>query len=95
MSSGLGEGRGRGPRPIAEDDVKFRDSQAPAKVGPGAIVVSGTAGGPNLRTGAVGAIRGEIQRLQDEPIDPLATQPVPAPYREHTREYFDGIRESN
>lgn len=92
---GMGEGQGSGPRPIAENDVRFRDSQAPANVGEGALIVSGTAAGPNLRTGVQAEISRQVETARSEPLDPVSTQPVPAPYRDHTREYFDRIREGN
>jgi hypothetical protein len=90
---GMGAGRGFGPRPDEKNDVNFRDSRVPQKIGKGSAVVVGEADGPNIR-GQVGeAIKQEMFASASEPADPTVVEQLPKSRREHAEEYFNSLRE--
>ena len=90
---GMGAGRGFGPRPDEKNDVNFRDSRVPQKIGKGSAVVVGEADGPNIR-GQVGeAIKQEMIASASEPADPTVVEQLPKSRREHAEEYFNSLRE--
>ncbi len=90
---GLGEGAGRGDRPEEEDDVDFYDSRQRDKMRLGETVMGGKVGGANKK----GATQYEVQQavlssMSEEP-EALNDVPLPRTQRDHTRSYFDSIRE--
>ena len=91
--NGMGAGRGVGPRPAEKNDVGFRDSRVPQKIGRGSAVVVGEADGPNIRGRVVEAIKAEMAASGSQAADPLVTDQLPKSYREHAQEYFDLFRE--
>ena len=94
VGSGMGQGRGAGFRP--EDDAggeKFVDSHVPGQQQGGVGVVVGEAGGPNRVGDIREQIKAELTPSQVERSDPVNTQQYPRPYREHTQQYLDAVRE--
>ncbi len=90
---GMGRGQGAGPRPEERTDVKFRDSKALTKVGPGAAVVTGETAGPNLRGDIQQELQTQVDSTRKQEADPLTGQAMPKKHREHAKEYFDRFRE--
>ncbi len=91
--SGLGEGRGAGDRPIEETDVGYYDSRIREQMKQGETVYGGKVGGENRK----GTSKAEVQEavltaLTEEP-EPLENQALPRNQRDHTREYFNALRE--
>ncbi|MBX3420302.1 MAG: hypothetical protein KF752_01975 [Pirellulaceae bacterium] len=90
---GLGEGQGEGERPEEEEDVDFFQSQVRAQRRQGENVYSGKIGGENRKGVSRVAVQEEIAReLASEP-EPLDETPLPRSQREHTRDYFNALRE--
>ncbi len=90
---GLGEGQGSGDRPEDQDDVDFYDSRQRERMRMGETVYGGKVGGANRK----GVTRAEVQdavlsSLSEEP-EPLEDVPLPKMQREHTREYFNTVRD--
>jgi hypothetical protein len=90
---GLGEGEGRGDRPIEKSDGRFYDSKVRQKPNGGTGVVTGLADGPNVRGDVDQQIQTEIEAATTADSDPLTGQRLPREYREHARGYFDMLRE--
>jgi chemotaxis protein histidine kinase CheA len=91
--SGLGEGKGQGDRPEEETDIDFRDSRVREKMKKGETVYGGQVGGENRK----GTTKVEVQdavltSLSEEP-EALDDTPLPKSQRDHTREYFNAVRE--
>ena len=91
--SGLGEGKGEGERPEEETETDFFQSRVRDSMKQGETVYGGKIGGENRK----GNTRAEVQAavlhsLSEEP-EPLDNQPLPKSQREHTREYFNALRE--
>lgn len=91
--SGMGAGRGFGPRPDEKNDVNFRDSRVRQNLGRGAAVIAGEADGPNLRGNVAEAIKEEMASLGSTPADPQVVEQLPKSRREHAEEYFNSLRE--
>jgi hypothetical protein len=90
---GLGEGIGQGDRPEDEDDVDFFESQVRSQMTLGQTTFGGKIGGENRK----GVSRVEVQQeilneLSSEP-EPLDETPLPRTQRDHTRDYFNQLRE--
>ncbi|MCC7336951.1 MAG: hypothetical protein IT422_17815 [Pirellulaceae bacterium] len=90
---GMGEGQGSGERPEEEEDVDFFDSRVREKMKQGETVYGGKVGGDNRK----GTTQVEIQdavlaSLAEEP-EPLDDTPLPKLQRDHTRDYFNSLRE--
>jgi hypothetical protein len=90
---GMGQGNGQGERPEEETDADFFDSRLREKMKKGETVYGGQVGGENRK----GTTQVEIQdavltSLSQEP-DPLDDTLLPRLQREHTREYFNAVRE--
>jgi hypothetical protein len=90
---GLGQGRGQGERPEQETDSDFFESRVREQMKPGETLYGGKVGGENRK----GTSRAEVQSavlssMAEEP-EPLDNQPLPKSQREHTREYFNALRE--
>lgn len=93
MGMGLGEGQGRGPRPEEQTDSGFYESQVRGKVQPGAAVVTGTSSGANRAGKSLAEIRQEISSTLNEEADPLTDVRLPRSERDHTRQYFERLRQ--
>ena len=90
---GLGEGRGSGERPEEETDTDYFESRIRDQMKQGETVYGGKIGGENRK----GATTAEVQQaviasMAEEP-EPLDNQPLPKSQREHTREYFNALRD--
>lgn len=90
---GMGEGQGAGDRPEEETDTDFFDSRVRDMMKRGEIVDGGKVGGDNRK----GSTTAEVQEavltsMSDEP-EPLDDTPLPKTQREHTRDYFNSIRD--
>ena len=93
VGRGMGEGQGSGERPEEEEDVDFFDSRVREKMKQGETVYGGKVGGDNRK----GTTQVEIQdavlaSLAEEP-EPLDDTPLPKLQRDHTRDYFNSLRE--
>lgn len=94
QGNGMGQGRGVGLRPEdKQGGEKFVDSNVPGKQQAGVGVVVGEAGGPNRVGDIREQIKAELTPSQIERSDPVNTQQYPRPYREHTQQYLDAVRE--
>ena len=90
---GNGEGRGSGERDEEEDDVDTFDSRIREKMKAGETVYGGKVGGENRK----GTTQVEVQdavltSLAEEP-EALDDTPLPKAQRDHTRDYFNAVRE--
>lgn len=90
---GMGEGQGEGERPEEETDTDFFDSRIRDQMKRGETVYGGKVGGENRK----GSTQVEIQNavltsLSEEP-EPLDDTPLPKLQKDHTRDYFNTIRE--
>lgn len=91
--NGLGEGQGQGERPEDEDDVDFYDSQVRNRMKMGENIFGGKIGGENRKGISRVEVQNEISReLASEP-EPMDETPLPRNQREHTRDYFNQLRE--
>jgi hypothetical protein len=90
---GIGSGRGRGFHD--EPDVKTGeyDSRVKQKVGKGTAKVTDLVDGPNSKGKVEQEIRSQWQAVKGDAEDPLSEQHLPRDYREHTKSYFDSLRE--
>ncbi len=91
--SGLGEGKGQGDRPEEETDVDTFDSRVRDKMKKGETVYGGQVGGENRKgTTQIEVQEAVLTSLTEEP-EALDDTPLPKSQRDHTREYFNAVRE--
>jgi len=90
---GLGEGMGEGERPEDEDSVDFFDSQVRAQMRMGENIFGGKIGGENRKGVSRVEIQNEISREMASEPEPMDETPLPRNQREHTRDYFNQLRE--
>lgn len=91
--NGLGEGKGQGDRPEEETDVDTFDSRVRDKMKKGETVYSGQVGGENRKgTTQIEVQEAVLTALAEEP-EALDDSPLPKAQRDHTREYYNAIRE--
>lgn len=91
--NGLGEGKGQGDRPEEETDVDTFDSRIRDKMKKGETVYGGQVGGENRKgTTQVEVQEAVLTSLSEEP-EALDDTPLPKSQRDHTREYFNAVRE--
>ena len=90
---GLGAGQGKGARPIAKDDVAFRESQVNQNIGKGRAVITGEVDGPNMKGQVQQAIQEQMEASKREASDAVIRQRLPRNQRDHAKEYFDALRE--
>jgi chemotaxis protein histidine kinase CheA len=90
---GLGEGMGEGERPEGEEDVDFFESQVRAQMRMGENIFGGKIGGENRKGVSRVEIQEEISREMASEPEPMDETPLPRNQREHTREYFNQLRE--
>lgn len=93
LSDGLGQGRGVGRRPEESTDTQFVDVRDPTQVGRGAAIQLGEIRGPNVKGQVREVIAQQQQAFHSREADPVVSQQLPRGAREHTREYFDLMRE--
>ncbi len=92
--NGLGAGKGGwGKRPIAKDDVGFRESQVSQNIGPGKAVITGEVDGPNMKGQVQQEIQQQVEASKREASDAVIRQHLPRNQRDHAKEYFDALRE--
>ena len=91
--TGMGAGRGKGPRPDEKNDVGFRDSKVRQDPRTGSAVLVGEADGPNVRGVVAESIKEQMLSQGSEPADPLTIERLPKSHREHAEEYFNSLRE--
>jgi hypothetical protein len=89
-----GGGRGAGQREKKENEGSFVDSQVPQNVRQGAMVVKGTADGPNKKGVVQESIKHEFSDVEQQSAEALSGQRLPHDYRDHAQGYFDALRES-
>ena len=90
---GMGEGKGQGERPEEETDADFFDSRIRDKMKAGETVYGGKVGGENRKgTTQIEVQEAVLTSLAEEP-EPLDDTPLPKLQRDHTREYFNSVRE--
>jgi X-X-X-Leu-X-X-Gly heptad repeat protein len=90
---GMGEGQGFGERPEEQTDTRFYESQVRGEVRQGAAVVTGTVGGPNRAGRSLVETREVISGAMSEDPDPLIDLRLPKTERDHTRQYFESLRD--
>lgn len=92
-SNGVGRGRSFGGTPEERSEASEYDSQVRQQEGRGPSTLIGLVDGPNARGNVEAQIREQIQASRSDDEDPLTHQPLPRSYRDHTRSYFDTLRE--
>jgi hypothetical protein len=90
---GMGEGQGFGERPEEQTDTRFYESQVRGEVRQGAAVVTGTVGGPNRAGRSLVETREAISGAMSQDPDPLIDLQLPKTERDHTRQYFESLRD--
>ncbi len=92
---GRGIGRGSGGAFQGNDPQgqKFIDSAVSGRNQGGAGVIVGEADGPNRRGQIREQIKSELAPADAQRSDPIDNQQYPKPYREHTQQYLDALRE--
>ncbi len=91
---GLSRGRGVGFRPEERtEDNRFVDSRARVKVKRGSAVVTGRVLGPNFKGQVRDRIQQQVEAAKSGTPDPLSNRRLPRNYRQHTKEYFDALRQ--
>jgi hypothetical protein len=93
QGEGLGEGQGRGERPEERTDTSFYESQVRGEVRQGAAVVTGTVGGPNRSGRSLVETREEISGSLSQDPDPLIDIRLPKTESDHTKQYFERLRD--
>ena len=89
------EAQASGARGGQEADVDFFDSQVQAQVQLGQTIYSGQVGGENRKGVSRVEVRQEIARELASQSEPLDESPLPRSQRDHTRSYFNAIREGH
>ncbi len=90
---GLGQGRGAGDRPEEETEADFFDSRIRDQMKQGETVYGGKVGGDNRKgTTQVEVQNAVLSALSEEP-EPLDDTPLPKLQRDHTRDYFNSLRD--
>ena len=90
---GMGRGRGVGPRPEAETDTSFYDTQVKQKTTRGIADVVDLVDGPNVKGNVEAEIQQQFETARQGSTDPLTGRRIPRKHRQHAREYFDRFRE--
>ena len=92
---GMGEGQGQGERPEAESDAQFWDTRVRQKMQMGETVYGGKVGGDNRKGTTMVEVQEMVLTSITEDPEALDDTPLPKNQRDHTRGYFDSIREGN
>jgi hypothetical protein len=91
QGDGLGNGQGEGDRPIAEDQTRSRQSRARSQVTKGKSFVTGKADGSIFKGASTAEMQEAVTAAAREADDAVTRQPIPAEYKEHTRDYFQKL----
>ncbi|NLE38830.1 MAG: hypothetical protein GX621_12470 [Pirellulaceae bacterium] len=81
-----------GPRGKMPENLGFRDTRVPQKVGTGPLTVVGHADGPNRAGEVPDEIKTQYEAARRGETDPLTNQQMPRTHRRHAREYLDRLR---
>ncbi len=92
---GLGEGQGAGDRPEEEDQVDFFDSRVRDQMKLGETVYGGKVGGENRKGVTQVEIQDAVLSSMTEEPEPLDDTPLPKLQRDHSRDYFNTLRDGN
>jgi hypothetical protein len=90
---GLGQGKGEGERPEEETDTDLFDSRVRDQMKEGETVYGGKVGGENRKGTSKADVQAAVLTSLTEEPEPLDNQPLPKSQREHTREYFNALRD--
>ena len=90
---GMGRGRGQGARPEDPHKTGFYDTKVKQKLGKGAAVVTELVDGPNVKGQIEQEVQTQFEAAKADQADPLTGQQMPRAYREHTKKYFDALRD--
>ena len=90
---GLGEGRGEGERPEEETETDFFESRVRDQMKQGETLYGGKVGGENRKGNTKAEVQAAVLSSLSEEPEPLDNQALPRAQREHTREYFNALRE--
>ncbi|MCA9128421.1 MAG: hypothetical protein KDB22_15145 [Planctomycetales bacterium] len=90
---GMGDGQGQGERPEEENEVDFYDSQVREMMRKGEILDGGKVGGANRKGDTQIEVQQAVLASMSEEPEPLDQTPLPKLQREHTRSYFNAVRE--
>jgi hypothetical protein len=90
---GMGRGRGQGARPEDPHKTGFYDTKVKQKLGKGAAVVTELVDGPNVKGQVEQEVQTQFEAAKADQSDPLTGQQMPRSYREHTKKYFDALRD--
>lgn len=88
--TGKGELDGEKPEPVGPS--KSKPSRSPGTVGPGASVILGRIDGPNTPGESQIEVSESVEAAAAKAEEAMTRQPVPDPYKRHTREYFEQLR---
>ena len=91
--NGMGEGQGEGERPEEENEVDFFDSQVRDKMKKGQTYMGGKVGGENRKGVSRVQVQEEIAKELAADPEALDDTPLPKTQREHTRDYFNTLRD--
>ena len=92
--NGRGEGQGAGDRPEEKTDSGTFDSKVGADPQKGAVVRTGSVGGPNIAGRTREEVKAAVITSLREEADPVDGQPLPRSQREHAKQYFKLFREA-
>lgn len=90
---GMGRGTGKGDRPEEETETGTYDTQVRGEPKAGRGVIAGFADGPNRKGVSREEIKDAVIGAINNKSDPLENQTLPRVERDHTREYFDRLRQ--
>lgn len=90
---GYGRGVGKGDGEEEEIDAGTYDSQVRGEPKAGRGVIAGFADGPNRKGVSRQEVKDAVQGAINDKSDPLENQTLPRVERDHTREYFDRLRQ--
>ncbi len=88
-----GEGRGAGDREEQRNNTGSYDTQVKQNVRKGAMVVTGTADGPNRKGQVQEEIKSQFSSADQQSAEALSGQRLPHDYRDHAKGYFDSLRD--
>jgi uncharacterized coiled-coil DUF342 family protein len=90
---GMGEGQGAGERPEEEDQVDFFDSRVRDQMRMGETVYAGKVGGENRKGSTQVEVQAAVLASMATEPEPLDDTPLPKLQRDHSRDYFNSLRE--
>jgi hypothetical protein len=92
---GYGRGVGKGDGEEEEIDAGTYDSQVRGEPKAGRGVIAGFADGPNRKGVSRQEVKDAVLGAINDKSDPLENQTSPRVERDHTREYFDRLRQGS